>query len=127
MKQDFRPKTIICDIDGTLLYHHGGAFTQFIDAPKILPGVIEKFEEWSEKSYNIILITGRRESEREMTVGQLSKFGIFYDHLIMGVGGGQRILINDLKPSLDMNTAIAICLERNSGLADIDLNEETQT
>tara|TARA_Y100000310_G_scaffold308073_1_gene350799 strand:- start:2060 stop:2428 length:369 start_codon:yes stop_codon:yes gene_type:complete len=114
-----RPKTIICDIDGTLLYHHGNAFTQFVDNPKLLPGVAEKFEEWSGKSYNIILITGRRESEREMTVKQLSKLGIFYDHLIMGVGGGQRILINDLRPNLDMDTAIAICLERNSGLADV--------
>ena len=115
-----QPKTIICDIDGTLMYHHGGAYTQFSPEISLLPGVIEKLEEWDKKGYNIILITGRRESEREATIKTLSDLEVFYDQLIMGVGGGQRILINDLKPESEEKTAIAFCVERNKGLGDVE-------
>ena len=37
---------------------------------------------------------------RITTERHLSELGIFYDQLIMGVGGGQRILINDLMNEL---------------------------
>ena len=40
-----RPKTIICDIDGTLIYHHGDLSSQINEKPKLLPGVIEKINE----------------------------------------------------------------------------------
>jgi phosphoglycolate phosphatase-like HAD superfamily hydrolase len=120
-----RPKTIICDIDGTLVFHHGDAFTQFYEEPTLLPGVLEKFRQWSDRAYNIVLITGRRESERTMTEKQLCKLGIFYDQLIMGVGGGQRVLINDLKPSSEEPTAIAFSLKRNAGLSDVELVGES--
>ena len=85
---------------------------------------MEKLEEWDKKDYNIILLTGRRESMRKLTEDSLRSLGIFYDKLIMGVGGGQRVLINDLKPNKnDENnpTAIAINLERNIGISSIEV------
>ena len=118
---DVRPKTIICDIDGTLIEHYGNAYQQLTRSPTLLPGVLEKFEGWDRKGYNIILITGRRENWRTETEKQLVSLGIFYDQLIMGVGGGQRVLINDLKPDGDWETAIAHNVVRNSGLGDIDV------
>ena len=39
----------------------------------------------------------------------------------MGVGGGTRVLINDLKPDGNWETAIAHNVVRNSGLGDIDV------
>ena len=52
---------------------------------------------------------------------QLAEAGIIYDQLIMNVGGGVRVLINDKKPNKDDETAIAICVERNKGLKDYDI------
>ena len=82
---------------------------------------VEKINEWDLKGYNLILITGRRESQRRRTEKQLSSFGIFYDHLIMGVGGGDRVIINDKKPNKEGDTALAINLKRNEGLKNVKL------
>ncbi len=121
--EDNRPKTIICDIDGTLIPHQGptkAAMTEHgIDLDTFpLPGVSDKLVEWDRKGYNIILLTGRKESMRENTEKHLASIGIFYDQLVMGVGGGPRILINDKKPD-GKDTAFAINVERNKGLNDI--------
>lgn len=120
MKKD-RPKTLFIDIDGTLLYHHGVANQQSKLPPKVLPGVLKRFGEWDFYGYNIILITGRRESERELTERQLNDIGIVYDKLIMGIGGGDRIIINDTKPDSNAPTAFAINVERNIGIENIEI------
>jgi len=120
----YKTKTIFCDIDGTLIKHRGSLLLQLHNDPEILDGVHEKFDEWDRKCYNIILTTGRRESLREITEKQLSDLGIFYDHLLMGIGGGQRILINDLKAdsnSPENPTAIAINLVRNEGIGTVEI------
>lgn len=118
---DTRPKTIICDIDGTIVKHRAPSKnTDFSDKLELLPGTLEKFLEWDSKGYNIILITGRKESLRKNTEMQLSKVGIFYDQLIMGVGGGHRILINDQKPN-GTETAFAFSPQRNKGIKNINV------
>lgn len=118
---NLRPKTIFCDIDGTLIKHHGTLSEQVITSPKLIEGVLEKLDEWDGKGYNIILTTGRRESLRVMTEEQLSYIGVAYDQLIMGLGGGTRVLINDLKPTSDQPTAVAINLKRNEGVKDVEV------
>lgn len=118
---DNRPKTIICDIDGTLVKHYIPAFnTEETSKLELLPGTLEKFEEWDKRGYYIILMTGRRESMRKATELQLAKNHIFYDQLIMGCGGGTRVLINDNKPT-GKESAIAINIERNKGIKDINI------
>lgn len=112
-------KTIICDIDGTLLEHHGDCYQQVSRSPVLLDGTVEKLIEWDRQGHNIILITGRRESMREKTVQQLQESGIFYDQLIMGIGGGCRVLINDLKIGDPKPTAKAVNLKRNKGIKDV--------
>lgn len=119
-----RPKTIICDIDGTLVEHNGGPSSAILDDTVLLQGTVGKLEEWDKKGYNIVLMTGRKESMRKKTEESLSNLGIFYDMLIMGVGGGQRVLINDLKVDHDAPenpTAVAINLKRNEGIAKVDI------
>ena len=118
---DIRPKTIFCDIDGTLLEHFppGESFYGF--KPEVLPGTVEKLLEWDKKGYNIILTTGRKESMRKITIEQLESAGIFYDQLIMGIGGGVRVLINDYKPDNTEETAVAITLKRNEGKNKIEI------
>lgn len=117
---DIRPKTIFCDIDGTLIRHNppGGLNKNSVE---LLDGTIEKLQDWDKKGYNIILTTGRKESLRDLTEKQLSSVGIFYDKLIMGIGGGVRVLINDLKREETFETAIAINIIRNKGIKDVEI------
>ena len=115
-----KPKTIICDIDGVLLEHRNQGLSSQLNASP-LNGTIEKINEWDAKGYNIILITGRRESLRNKTEQQLLMYDIFYDKLIMGVGGGDRIVVNDRKPNSDRDTAYAINLYRNEGIDNVKI------
>lgn len=118
---DSRPATIVCDIDGCLLRHNGDIVYQYRDDPDVLPSVLNRIREWDQKGYRIILLTGRKESTRQETVEQLSRAGIVYDQLVMGVGGGPRYLINDLKPWSDQPTATAFNLKRNEGLGKVKI------
>ena len=78
-------KTIICDIDGTIFQYSPEGTAQIVqENPTLLPGVLQKFNEWEMKGCRIILITGRRESLREHTEACLTDFGIPFDILIMG-------------------------------------------
>jgi hypothetical protein len=116
-----RPVTIFCDIDGTLVEHLDATVTAHPShEPNILSGTLEKLLEWDKKGYRIILTTGRKESMRSVTKKQLSKLGIFYDQLIMGIGGGHRVLINDSKN--EEITATAFVVKRNEeGIKNIEI------
>jgi len=81
---------------------------------------MERLLEWERKGYNIILLTGRKESTREVTEQQLRAAGIFYDQLVMGVGGGERHLINDTKPDGGLS-AYAHNVSRNIGIVDLSI------
>lgn len=119
---DIRPKTIICDIDGTLITHTNPSSVARNNTNAILlEGTEEKLREWDGKGYNIILLTGRKESLRKITEEQLAKVGIFYDQLVMGVGGGKRYLINDRKPNGTEDYAIAINIERDKGIKYLEI------
>ncbi len=114
-----RPKTIFLDIDGTLIEHNENLSKLFTEKPTLLEGTLDKLAEWDKKGYNIILTTGRREGVREITKKQLAELGIYYDQLIMGIGGGIRVLVNDRKKDKNHDTAIAINLTRNEGIQAI--------
>jgi|TARA_R110000823_G_scaffold192591_1_gene324163 hypothetical protein len=116
-----RPVTIFCDIDGTLVKHAPPLKSSMPNHHmELIEGTPEKLDEWDRLGYNIILTTGRRESMRLNTERQLSEVGIFYDQLIMGIGGGPRYLINDLKPD-GAETAFSIQIERNKGLKNVKI------
>jgi histidinol phosphatase-like enzyme len=117
-------KTIFCDIDGTILDYpdrdpllqvRKGVYRNFT------PGAREKLLEWVKKDYTIILTTGRKESSRVVTEEQLTSLGVMYDHLLMGISSGQRVLINDAKPDSNEPTAVAIVVERNKGLEGVNI------
>lgn len=120
-----RPKTIFCDIDGTLWDHVGAISEQTkVKNHKLLNNTIEAIDKWDRSGYKIILTTGRKESFRKITEDHLRNLGIIYDQLIMGLGGGDRILINDRKSDSHKNTAFAINLIRNEGIYHYDFTTE---
>jgi hydroxymethylpyrimidine pyrophosphatase-like HAD family hydrolase len=114
-----RPKTIFCDLDGTLVKHSNPIDIQdpYFEL-QVLPGVHEKLIEWDTKGYHVVITTGRKEIARDATVKQMQRAGINYDQLIMGFGGGDRILINDRKKDSNRDTAYVINLTRDKGLED---------
>lgn len=85
-----------------------------------MPNVKEKLDEWEVDGAQIIITTGRKESYREFTEKQLFECGIAYDQLIMGLGRGERILINDKKTDGSV-TARAINIDRNEGIGGLVL------
>ena len=118
---DTRPKTIVCDIDGTLVKHAAPIYSARSDHKmELLPGTLDKLIDWDKKGYYIILLTGRKESLRNETKRQLSEVGIIYDQLVMGIGGVKIYLVNDCKPNGDQ-TAFAFNLVRNKGINDLDI------
>ena len=116
-----KPKTIFCDIDGTLV-KHAHRFSDLKDTePILLPGVREKFNQWDSQGHKIILCTARKESAREMTELHLRMLGLCWDTLIMGVTSGQRVLINDKLNVAHTDRAIGINVITNEGFKNIEL------
>ena len=86
--------TWLLDIDGTLLKHNG-----YKDGgDEVLEGVEEFFNSLREED-TVVLLTARSEDKREETEKFLRMAGIRYDHIIFGLPIGERILVNDDKPS----------------------------
>ena len=119
------PKTVFCDIDGTLLKHHGDIFKNAAAtaaaAAEVLPGVYEAIKEWERRNYRIVLITGRKESQRAETEAVLHSLHIPYDHLLMGLPNGDRVIINDRKEGATVPSAYAVSPARNMGLVNQDI------
>ena len=111
-------KTIFCDIDGTLCVHHEDIIRQHSEDLVLLPGTLEVLKAWEKKGHRLILVTGRKESHRKELEGQLKRAGIFWDHLIMGLSNGSRVVINDVKIA-DQPRAEAINVVRNNGVQEL--------
>ena len=94
-------KTIICDIDGTLVNYMGNGHWSIANTEhEACIGAREHMRKWEQQGHRIILITGRRESVRERTESELRRLGIPFDVLLMGYADSGRVLINDLSPGL---------------------------
>lgn len=101
-------KTWILDLDGTLVKHNGYKLDGY---DTLLPGARE-FLTNIQPDDLVILVTSRTEEFRRQTLDFLHEQGIRYDHIIFGAPYGERILVNDRKPS-GLETSIAISFKRN--------------
>lgn len=115
------PLTFFIDIDGTTLQHRGTLSNILNHKGVPLPNVVQRIDDWILKGHTIIFVTGRPECLRSKTEKDLLDSGITYHQLIMGVGHGARILINDLRTVPDGPTAAAICVNRDAGFGDAQL------
>lgn len=101
-------KTWIFDLDGTIL-KHGGHLIEEQDT--FLDGARE-FLDSIDKDDMIIFLTARTYDEQEATYDFLKKNNIRYNHIIFHAPHGERILLNDIKPS-GLKTAYAINTPRD--------------
>ena len=107
-------KTWIIDLDGTLFPHNGYLIDE---KEEPLPGVKDFFGKIPPGDFTII-VTSRDSTYREATEMNLKRSEIRWNMLIMDIPRGERILINDSKPS-GLVTAHAITLQRDAGLTEI--------
>ena len=109
--------TWFIDIDGTIFLHN--EYLKGLD--KILPSTIEFWQKIAPNDC-IIITTARNEKYREHTEKILREHSLRYNHLIMGLPNGERILINDIKPD-GLTTAVAVNVERNFGLGHVNITK----
>ena len=100
--------TWILDLDGTIVKHNG---YKIDGEDSFLPGA-EEFLKGLPMSDMIIFITSRTEEYKEETLEFLQKSGIRYNHIVFNAPYGERILMNDDKPS-GLHTGIVINTKRN--------------
>lgn len=105
------PKTWILDIDGTLVIHNG--HLQGI-GDRLLPGVKDFFDKIPRQDI-IVLMSARKEDEKTALESFLTREGIRYNYLLLDMPHGERILVNDKKPS-GLITAYAVNKERDASL-----------
>ena len=108
-------KTWFFDLDGTIVKHNGyktdGKDTLLSGAKQYLEGLPD--------CDRVVLVTSRTEEYREETLRFLKENHIRYDEILFNLPMGERIIVNDRKPSgLDM--AVALNMERDQfNLANI--------
>lgn len=99
------PKTWILDLDGTIVKHNG---YKNDGKDTLLPGA-KKFLNSIPDDDMIIFLTSRIDEYRDLTLDFLKKNDIRYSEIIFNVPYGERILVNDRKPSgIDMSVAVNI-------------------
>ena len=108
-------KTWIFDFDGTLVEHNGYK----TGSDKFLPGAKEFLQSIPEGDF-IMILTAREKAARKMTESFLKENNIRYNEILFEMPMGERILLNDNKPS-GLKCAYALSPNRNEGLADIDI------
>lgn len=101
-------KTWILDLDGTIVKHNGYK----LDGQDVLLPGAEEFLANIRPNDMVVFITSRTEECREMTLAFLNEHKIRYDHIIFNAPYGERILVNDRKPS-GLPTAITINTQRD--------------
>ena len=108
LKLSSLPHTWILDVDGTIVKHNGYKIDGY---DTFLPGVKDFFASLPSQD-RVILLTARKAEYLPALKEFLTKNQIRYDHIITDVPMGERILVNDNKPS-GLKCAYAVNKERD--------------
>ena len=103
--------TWIIDLDGTLVKHNGYK----IDGYDTLLDGSRKFINEIPKDDMIVIITSRTRESAKQTKKFLCENNIRHDYIIFNAPYGERILINDCKPS-GLSMALALNVFRDGGM-----------
>ncbi len=110
--------TWIFDIDGTLVKHNG---YKIDGQDTLLPGVKDFFSTKIREEDYVILVTSRTDEYKEKTIQFLKDNGIIYNDIIFNLPYGERILVNDSKPSgLEMGKSVNFVRNNFDLYVDID-------
>lgn len=101
-------KTWILDLDGTIVKHNGyrtDGTDCFLDGAK-------EFLDRIPQEDMIVFLTSRTRESAAVTESFLRENGVRYHHIIYGAPYGERILVNDCKPS-GLRMAVAVNTKRD--------------
>ncbi len=104
------PKTWLIDIDGTLVRHNG-----YLHGKDELLGGVREFFASLPKDDIVILLTARRAQDLPALREFLAQNGVHYNQILTDLPVGERILLNDTKPS-GLKTAYAVNKARDAAL-----------
>ena len=113
--------TWIFDIDGTIVKHNGYK----LDGKDTLLDGAKSFLDNIPEGDMIVFITSRTDEYKQLTIDFLAEKGIRYNHIIFNAPYGERLIVNDDKPS-GLHCSVAINLKRdnfNIGSLEIDENQ----
>ena len=103
----------VLDLDGTLVRHnkYKTGEDEWID------GALNFIKNIPDSDF-ILILTGRKSKYKKQTIDFLNKHSVRFNKIIFDVPLGERILINDKKPS-GLVCAYALNVERDKGLKDV--------
>ena len=104
-------KTWIFDLDGTLVIHNGYKCGE----DTLLPGIKDFFHNNITDTDYVLIITARHSEFKGIAEKCFLENQIRYNKIIYDMPNGERILMNDIKPS-GLKTAYSYNLDRDIGL-----------
>jgi len=121
MKKTTKYPTFFVDIDGTIVKYR--KFSE-LDTAILTPiqDVIDLINKSYDEGCHIVITTARPQSFELFTKQELEKLGVKYHQIVMGIGRGTRVVLNDIDPEQpELPRAWGINFTRDKGLQDIEL------
>jgi len=115
--------TFFVDIDGTLVMYR--KFSE-LDTATLTPiqDVIDLVNEYYDNGSHIVITSARPQEYEVFTKQELEKLGVRYHQLLLGIGRGTRVVLNDKDPeNPDLPRAVGINFNRDKGLEGLDLSQ----
>lgn len=115
--------TFFVDIDGTLVKYRKFAELENSTLEPI-QDVIDTINDYYEKGAHIVITSARPDSYELFTKQELETIGIKYHQIILGLGRGTRVVINDNDPeNPEISRSLGINLNRNMGWEGLDITQ----
>lgn len=121
MEKITKHPTFFVDIDGTIV-----KYRKFSELATSVLTPIQDVIDFINKSYDegchIVITTARPQSFELFTKQELEKLGVKYHQMIMGIGRGTRVVLNDKDPDApELPRAWGINFTRDQGFKDIEV------
>jgi hypothetical protein len=121
MEKITKNPTFFVDFDGTIV-----KYRKFSELSTAVLTPIQDVIDFLNKSYDegahIVITTARPPQYELFTKQELEKLGVKYHQMIMGIGRGTRVVLNDKDPEMpDLPRAWGINFTRDKGLQDIEI------
>jgi hydroxymethylpyrimidine pyrophosphatase-like HAD family hydrolase len=123
MTKTIKNPTFFVDIDGTLVqYRKFNELSTSVLTP--IQEVIDVVNKYYDEGAVIVITTARPSSYELFTKQELEKIGVKYHQLVMDLGRGTRVILNDKDPENEqIPRALGINLNRNQGWEGLDITE----
>jgi len=121
MEKITKNPTFFVDIDGTIVkYRKFSELSTSVLTP--IQDVIDYLNKSYDEGAHIVITTARPPQYELFTKQELEKLGVKYHQIIMGIGRGTRVVLNDKDPEMpDLPRAWGINFIRDQGLQDIEI------